>query len=130
MKAATRIALEEARERMWAEFGGRCGYCGLRLTRSLRIVPSQATIDHIDGKRKENRDAPDNLMLCCHGCNSSKFNLTLQDFRIRCALRAMGAPKFNREQWTWLERQNFFSYGMRHLFHFEKVRGIRPRLVA
>lgn len=52
------------------------------------------------------------------------------DFRIRCALRAMGARKFNREQWTWLERQNFFSYGMPHLFHFEKVRGIRPRLVA
>lgn len=123
-------AIAEARERMWAEFGGRCGYCGFKLSRGQTVVPSLAVIDHIDGDLEPNRNVQENLMLCCHACNGSKNDQPLENFRIRCALRAMGAPSFTQPQWRWLERQGFFAFGMRHQFYFERVRRPALRVVA
>ncbi len=95
MKAPTKAERAE----QYARFGGRCGYCGIKLGPRWHI-------DHIEpvgrlGKwvkqapgrpykwvatgelNNPENDRPDNRMPSCHSCNIDKSNLRLADWRAR-----------------------------------------------
>ena len=47
----------------------RCCYCGVRTT---RYGPTGATIEHVLPKCHGGADHPDNLVMACYDCNSSR----------------------------------------------------------
>lgn len=61
--------------------GARCHYCGEEITKK------NATVDHITPKSKGGTNNIDNLALCCKSCNSSKGEKTVDDYRLRVAIK-------------------------------------------
>lgn len=55
---------QEVRER----FGFRCGYCGVHEEQ----VGAELTVDHFQPRSRGGTDDPENLVYCCHACNSHK----------------------------------------------------------
>ena len=51
--------------------GFACAYCGVLETQ----VGSELTIDHFQPRIAGGSDDPDNLLYCCHACNSFKGDL-------------------------------------------------------
>jgi len=49
-------------------FGFRCGYCGVHESQE----GAELTIDHYQPRSRGGTDEPDNLVYCCHACNSHK----------------------------------------------------------
>jgi 5-methylcytosine-specific restriction endonuclease McrA len=68
-------------------FGNRCGYCGCTLSRCNtprhvnQWIADRETLDHIHPIRLGGPDVYGNLMLCCHGCNTSKRSIPLEQWR-------------------------------------------------
>jgi hypothetical protein len=70
---------------VFEKYGGRCAYCGVKLTLS------EFQVDHIDAKfrgskqsevsRIKGKDHLDNYNPSCRSCNASKSTFTLEDWR-------------------------------------------------
>ena len=55
----------------------RCTYCGEKI-----VFKSKETQDHIQPLSKGGSNKPENKVLCCHGCNQTKRDMTLNQFYI------------------------------------------------
>ena len=77
----------ELRRRVLLKTNCRCAYCGIELSDSFQV-------DHIEPKRRYKNPYPnvpvirggdneENLFACCASCNSSKSDLSIDDFRDR-----------------------------------------------
>lgn len=51
-----------------------------------------ATIDHLKPVSKGGHSSPENIVICCKTCNSSKRDKTLEEFRLRYAANASNLP--------------------------------------
>ena len=60
-----------------------CYYCGRKLTRQ------KATKDHMIPQSKGGSDLRSNIVDACRTCNGSKGNLTVEEFRLVMAFRAV-----------------------------------------
>ena len=73
------------------KYGNRCYYCGDEMTLNMgRVVgfglnKKRPTIDHIQALARGGKDHPDNYLVCCKQCNSTKHANSLEDFRIYMA---------------------------------------------
>jgi 5-methylcytosine-specific restriction endonuclease McrA len=98
----------EFRQSIFNKFGGKCSYCGIDLDNKFHL-------DHFIPKRRYNKthkelvsigyypdmekgnDKFDNLMPCCASCNSSKSDLSIEEFRVRVLERVERLNKFSGE---------------------------------
>lgn len=90
------------RHDVWAAYEGRCFYCfmpthkdgrtfGARdwmLSRDREFAP-----DHVTPISRGGTDDQSNFVPSCRKCNTLKGRLTLEEYRLRCGLRA-GNPDF------------------------------------
>jgi 5-methylcytosine-specific restriction endonuclease McrA len=68
--------------------GGRCGYCGAKVCERRTLDwrgPGvfNPSLDHVIPVSVGGQTVPENLMLCCVNCNSTKGRDTLDRFRDR-----------------------------------------------
>lgn len=57
-----------------------CHYCGKAVIRTIKAVPTQATIDHVKPKSKGGKTELDNLVIACLNCNRKKASKRYLDF--------------------------------------------------
>jgi 5-methylcytosine-specific restriction endonuclease McrA len=79
----------------------RCHYCG--------AAENGKTLhrDHFVPRSRNGPSQPDNLVLACGGCNSTKGSRTFEAARRDLLLKRMGWPKFTAEQLAWLGAHGF-----------------------
>lgn len=83
------------RERMLAEQGHQCPFCGCEMVTGP-YCPNSATLDHIVPRARGGTDAPGNLRLaCCMRCNSTRHH-QLADPATHA--RALAEEKARREK--------------------------------
>lgn len=76
-----KIARLERKVSKWARqqrrAGGKCEYCGVRVTHAKRDrpKPTSATMDHVMPLSKGGHTRKNNMVLCCYACNQAKGNL-------------------------------------------------------
>jgi HNH endonuclease len=58
----------QQRQAVRERFGFRCGYCGVH----EHQVGAELAIDHFQPRSRGGTDELDNLVYCCHACNSHK----------------------------------------------------------
>ncbi|NNH59481.1 hypothetical protein HLI01_22360 [Rhizobium laguerreae] len=85
-----------------AKTGGLCFYCG----EEKKLVP-----DHWIPIARGGSDGIGNLFPCCLGCNNSKKDLLLEEWRrarrLKLARENFGMPNFSQTQCAWLEQAGF-----------------------
>ncbi len=71
----------------------RCCYCGIRMdTLDVnRTQPTQPTIEHLIPLRKGGKDHPENLVIACCLCNSTKGDTPAEEFRPAYAIKVVPA---------------------------------------
>jgi 5-methylcytosine-specific restriction endonuclease McrA len=102
----TKARKQRRRWQVAARSEWRCAYCGFSLVASASRfgMVGGATIDHIVPRSHGGTDALENLVLACWGCNSSKCNRDIEEWRLRESLRRIGAPgSFTPVQMAWLD---------------------------
>lgn len=57
-----------------------CSHCGVRMTQSYPVTPSNKTIDHDVPLSRGGKHTINNISVMCLGCNSSKQARTLDEF--------------------------------------------------
>ncbi|TAN63846.1 HNH endonuclease [Paraclostridium sordellii 8483] len=67
---------KEQRQDIYNQFGGRCAYCGDKIT------IKQMQVDHIDPLRIGGKDDLENMICACRSCNKYKHTLSVEDFRV------------------------------------------------
>lgn len=101
----TRKALPKLlREKVKAQFGGRCGYCGQR--------SEKLHVDHVIPHAYGGSDEESNLMPACPSCNSLKYKLSVESFRTRVHKHIATASRFGHSN----------SAAPNVMFFFEAVR--------
>ena len=63
-------------DRIYAKAGGRCHYCGDRMTRA------SMTIDHVVPLSRGGANRQHNMVACCKRCNSAKGSRTADELGI------------------------------------------------
>lgn len=107
------------RRAVYAKYGGRCAYCG------IKIGLGQMQVDHIkpvyvaELHEGQADNSMDNLLPACRDCNFYKSTFSLEDFRARLATVYKRIPGS-------LQARLSYKYGMittpsRIEFYFEKV---------
>lgn len=59
---------------LWHKYGGKCYYCGTPLDMDF------FTLDHIIPKKSGGTSDDSNLVPCCHFCNMSKADRTIEEW--------------------------------------------------
>jgi hypothetical protein len=59
-----------------------CSHCGVKLTQSYPVKPTQKTIDHNTPLSRGGKHVLSNISVMCLGCNSSKQDRTVEEFSI------------------------------------------------
>jgi hypothetical protein len=96
-----RKAIGVDREAIWKKTGGKCCYCGSKLTRS------GMTIDHLHPVAKGGRNDLANLVPACRSCNSSKGTKSVEEFRFFRRMQefeAINGVAFSEDQVNYLVR--------------------------
>lgn len=75
MEIKRRKLTKSDRETIWRKYGGRCAYCGSKIT------PSEMQADHIKSLAHGGSDTLDNMNPSCRLCNHYKRNAELDSFR-------------------------------------------------
>lgn len=85
------------RRRLMAEHGGRCVYCGLKLTADQRhcLRHDYATLDHVVPRSRGGLGAPFNRTIACRACNQAKGDMLPEEFLM---LRAAAAGLATRSE--------------------------------
>lgn len=69
------------------KYGNRCYYCGDEMTLNMGLCIGfrknlkRPTIDHIQALARGGKDHPDNYLVCCKQCNSTKHAKSFEEFR-------------------------------------------------
>jgi len=85
------------RKRVYAKTNSRCGYCG------IEVSVYEDPVDHIVPRSLGGNNSDENLMACCHQCNASKGNRSLEEFRLWLVWRDFcREKKFSVYQISWL----------------------------
>lgn len=91
--------------------GELCHYCGRLLTHTFRTQRTgdvaAGMFDHVIPRSRGGTDDPVNLVPCCHLCNASKHDRTIEEWRALILPRIAGAPKFSAKQVEWLLQAGF-----------------------
>lgn len=94
--------------------GGQCHYCGDELTSE-----NQST-DHVTPRCLGGTDSPENLVLCCKPCNSSKKHFTVEQWREIRQRQENDVPWFSVEQLRFFKEQGIeIPMGEPFTFYFE-----------
>jgi 5-methylcytosine-specific restriction endonuclease McrA len=110
------------KEAVYRKYNGRCAYCGVELDRD------KFCIDHINPLKRKSGDYDPtaknkvhNYNPSCYTCNSSKSDLSLEEFRERLQSRYSYIKK-EYPILTVLERMNIVKFKNKPVkFWFEKV---------
>lgn len=70
---------------MLAKYGGRCAYCGRKLTPG-RKGDTAFQVDHLHPRYLDGKDDLDNLAPACRICNHYKKTFTVEEFREQLSL--------------------------------------------
>lgn len=127
VRPKTKVSRKLLRE-LWDRTNGKCGYCGNPMVWPKKgITHSEgykknlmASTDHIIPLNKGGEHVVSNILCCCSGCNSSKANRSLEEFRGYLFHRVMKVPLFSREQIDWLENSGFVFPDKHISFFFEQ----------
>lgn len=128
VRPKTKVPRELLRE-LWDRTNGNCGYCGNPMVWPKRGITNSegyeknlvASTDHIIPLHKGGEHVVSNMICCCSGCNSSKANRSLEEFRGYLFHRVMKVPLFSSEQLEWLEQVGFVFPKRYVPFFFETV---------
>lgn len=109
--------------------GGMCAYCGCQLS----LDSFGFHIDHIKPKRRydgefhtfkhleKGTDDVDNLLPCCQSCNSTKSDLTIDEFRQKVQGR-IDVLNRNSSEYRTAKRFGLINENQtRVVFYFEKI---------
>lgn len=102
----------KTRRKVYASTGGRCWYCGAKLSYSQKDAdkggaPLVLCVDHVVAKHLGGENDSANMVPSCKPCNSAKRVKTVTEFRQYMARKVNGAPSFTSQQIEWLEQQGF-----------------------
>ena len=73
------------RKAVLAKYGGRCAYCGRKLTPG-RKGDTAFQVDHLHPRYLDGEDELDNLVPACRICNHYKKTFTVEEFREQLSL--------------------------------------------
>ena len=83
------------------KFGGRCAYCGTKLSQERR-GDNALHIDHVHPRRLGGTDDAENLVPACRRCNHYKKTFSIDEFRRELSLipgrLAVSQPTFRLAQ--------------------------------
>lgn len=109
--------MQNKKQRIMANYDWRCAYCGSGLPEH------DAALDHIIPKSKGGTNSEANLIPACRSCNSSKKDMSLEDFRLFMAYKKTGdSNRFSVKQLRWLQHNTDFALavGLKpYIFLFE-----------
>jgi hypothetical protein len=106
---------------VWAKSGGKCWYCGCRVTIDAVNVPDRMRIDHLHSQALGGGDDLSNLVPTCLSCNSAKGPRDVEVFRWTGYRKERGLPNFSLEQRQWLCARGFVFEGLAEFrFWFER----------
>ncbi len=74
--------LAEVRVALWSEQGGLCFYCDVPTTLPTESnpIPTTATVEHLTRKADGGTNDPDNLVMACSRCNSTRGKTDWRDW--------------------------------------------------
>lgn len=78
-------SVEYKREKVYKRTGGKCWYCGVKLSLE-RGKKNRMTLDHVIPKSKGGTSDLDNLVPACRWCNTGKADSPLEVFRQRAGV--------------------------------------------
>lgn len=58
-----------------------CAYCGRENLTEVGPITNIATVDHVIPRSKGGKDEFSNVVVCCFGCNKSKSDQSVEDFK-------------------------------------------------
>lgn len=102
---------------VFSKTGGVCAYC------EIDLDPEMFAIDHVHPRFHGGTNDIQNLLPCCHSCNSSKGTKGLEEFRIFVAARSVAGPLFGLAQINYLRAAGTFpllGFNENHTFPFER----------
>lgn len=106
--------MNPTRKAVWDSTGGRCWYCGLRLsadgetiTRGGGVYQSWMEVDHVQPKSKGGLEVLSNMVPACSACNTTKGGKTLEEYRHHVALKRDGRPRMTSDLVEWLTKHGF-----------------------
>jgi hypothetical protein len=114
--------LHSLRQSVRARYNFRCGYCGVL----ERHVGSELTIDHFQPVSQGGTDDIENLVYCCHACNSHKSDFWTTDPVYRLLHPLNDDPTLHYH-----EDSEGFLLGLTGTgtFHIERLHLNRPPLI-
>lgn len=108
----------ETKKKVWDKCNGQCWYCG------KKVNPFFMHYDHIHPHSKGGSDEVENLALACPGCNWSKKDMTLAEWRVKLSRSyGLAMPKYQIDM---LRSEginvmdNPYAYEPVLLFYFER----------
>lgn len=107
------MASMRVKQAVMSKTDGHCWYCGMELviydaTKGMKInLPNELTLDHILPRTRGGSHHVSNLLPCCRSCNSTKSDMTVEEYRRYLARRKRNIPHFSQEQIDYL-----LSYGI------------------
>ena len=121
---ASKISDKSVRELVFNKYGGKCSYCGCLLSHPFHI-------DHLIPKRRysyvcnpaleKGKDIVENFMPSCISCNTSKSDLSIEQFRERVFDRLRRLNNSSTE-YRIAKRFGLVTENITPIvFHFEKV---------
>lgn len=119
------------KEQVFLKYNGRCAYCGIDLNNEIfhldHFIPrrrykypelvSNGTFEALE----VGRDTYENLMPCCVLCNSSKNDLTIEQFRDRVENRTQTLNKNSSEYRVAKRYGTVIETNKNVIFYFEKL---------
>lgn len=113
------------RERLYAETGGRCGYCG------DKIKLPDMTVDHMMPLSGGGSDDEANLLCCCKRCNTLKANRGVTAFRQSIVMGSVGTitnPSYRLydDRPVWRMLASLLKNVRPIMFYYEKI-GLEKR---
>jgi 5-methylcytosine-specific restriction endonuclease McrA len=84
---------------IWAKSDGHCWYCGVDFRGGSSSYPH---LEHQMPRSLGGGSEIENIFLSCSLCNGRKGTLTLEEYRERAAINAVGLNKLSQNQLSWL----------------------------
>ncbi len=106
---------------------GLCCYCGVQMSFVPGTIhnrkPTDRTEDHLVPRSKDGKGKGENKVFCCRGCNQSKGNRSIEEWRRLLQAKTSGA-RFTPAQIAWLNDRGFDYWAVvvsenPHRFWFE-----------
>jgi 5-methylcytosine-specific restriction endonuclease McrA len=68
-----------------------CHWCGYEVVRTLKVIPNQATLDHVTPRSEGGANSLSNLVLACYACNQNRAKIANRERRDARLARTNGS---------------------------------------